>query len=154
MRPGEAVSLQRTKAWWAYSEIRSLRLTEEYRIDPRVPPLSAKIETLCVTSFGFSSVCFGTVSVCVDDAAAQWMTRQLNSRPVHRPVGLAGYRYGTAALSLVVCDDPRHRERTGSGWPGAKELLHTGKAGRASAIRATGQAVVSLCWRVSLVRND
>ena len=100
MRPGEAVSLQRMKAWWAYSEVRSLRLTEEYRIDPRVPPLSAKIETLCATSFGFSSVCFGTLSVCVDDAAAQWMTRQLNSRPVHRPVGLAGYRYGTAALSL------------------------------------------------------
>jgi hypothetical protein len=38
MRLGEAVSLQRMKAWWAYSEIRSPLLTEEYRIDPRVPP--------------------------------------------------------------------------------------------------------------------
>ena len=46
MRPGEAVSLQRMKAWWAYSEIRSPRLTEEYRIDPRVPPLCAKMETV------------------------------------------------------------------------------------------------------------
>ncbi len=46
MKPGEAISLQRMKAWWAYSEIRSPRLTEEYQIDPRVPPLRAKIGTV------------------------------------------------------------------------------------------------------------
>jgi hypothetical protein len=59
MRPGEAVSLQRTKAWWAYTEIRSPRLTEEYRIDPRVPPLCAKIETVafeCLSAFEFNAL--------------------------------------------------------------------------------------------------
>ncbi len=43
MRPGEVVSLQRMKAWWTYTEIRSPRLTEEYQVDPRVPPLLAKV---------------------------------------------------------------------------------------------------------------
>jgi len=54
MKAGEAVSLQRMKAWWAYTEIRSPRLREEYRIDPRVPPLCAKIETVafeCLSAF-------------------------------------------------------------------------------------------------------
>ena len=45
MKPGEVVSLQRMKAWWTYTEIRSPRLTEEYQIDPRVPPLLAKVRT-------------------------------------------------------------------------------------------------------------
>ena len=49
---------------------------------------------------------------------------QLNSRGVRRPAGVADYRYGNGVLSLVVCDDPRHREQTGSGRPGAKGLLH------------------------------
>ena len=52
--------------------------------------------------------------------------RQLNSRRVHRPAGLAGYRYGNGAFCPVVCDDPMHRAQTGSGRPGAKGLLHTG----------------------------
>jgi len=55
MRPGEVVSLQRMKAWWTYTEIRSPRLTEEYQVDPRVPPLLAKIETVasfeCLSAF-------------------------------------------------------------------------------------------------------
>ncbi|MGO9849132.1 MAG: hypothetical protein ACLPKT_21765 [Methylocella sp.] len=46
MKAGEAVSLQRMKAWWAYSEIRSPRLTEEYQKDPKVPPLIAKMGTV------------------------------------------------------------------------------------------------------------
>ena len=45
MNAGEVVSLQRVKAWWAYTEIRSPRLMPEYQRDPRVPPLRAKIET-------------------------------------------------------------------------------------------------------------
>ena len=51
---------------------------------------------------------------------------QVNSRRVRRPAGLAGYRYRSGAVSLVVCDDPRHREQTGSGRPGAKGLLRSG----------------------------
>jgi len=54
MKAGETVSLQRMKAWWAYTEIRSSRLTEEYQIDPRVPPLCAKIGAVafeCLSAF-------------------------------------------------------------------------------------------------------
>jgi hypothetical protein len=34
------------KAWWTYTEIRSPRLRQEYRADPRVPPLYARITTV------------------------------------------------------------------------------------------------------------
>jgi len=44
---------------------------------------------------------------------------------VRRPTGLAASDTATAT-SLVVCDDPMHREQTGSGRPGAKGSLHTG----------------------------
>jgi hypothetical protein len=60
--------------------------------------------------------------LCVDRVDG-W-ARQLNSRYVRRPAGLAAYRYGNGALCVVVCDDPMHREQTGSGRPGAKGLLH------------------------------
>jgi hypothetical protein len=45
MKAGEVVSLQRMKAWWAYSEIRSPRFTAIYQRNPRVPPVYAKITT-------------------------------------------------------------------------------------------------------------
>ena len=45
-------------------------------------------------------------AVCVDRGDG-WI-RQLHSRRVHRPEGLAGYQSGNAALFLVVCDDPMH----------------------------------------------
>jgi hypothetical protein len=48
MRDCETISLQRMKAWWTCSELRSPRLSAEYHDDPRVPPLAAKIGT---TSF-------------------------------------------------------------------------------------------------------
>jgi hypothetical protein len=50
MRPGEIVSVQRMKAWWTYTEIRSPRLTEEYQVDPRIPPLLAKVGTVAFES--------------------------------------------------------------------------------------------------------
>ena len=50
MKTGQTVSLQRMKAWWTYSEIRSPRLTAEYQIDPRVPPLCGKIGTVAFES--------------------------------------------------------------------------------------------------------
>ena len=61
MRPGEVVSLQRMKAWWTYTEIRSPRLTEEYQVDPRVPPLLAKV----------GSVAFKSLSALEIDALAE-----------------------------------------------------------------------------------
>jgi len=54
------------------------------------------------------------------------LKRQLNSRRVRPPADNAGYRYGNGALFLVVCDDPKHREQTGSGRLGAIGLLHIG----------------------------
>jgi hypothetical protein len=45
MKTREAVSMRRMKAWWAYSEIRSPRLTEVYQRNPKVPPLCARIKT-------------------------------------------------------------------------------------------------------------
>jgi hypothetical protein len=45
MKAGEVVSLQRMKAWWAYSEIRSPRLTAIYQRNPWVPPLYDEITT-------------------------------------------------------------------------------------------------------------
>lgn len=56
MKPSEAVSLQRMKAWWAYSEIRSPRFMEEYQIDPRVPPLRAKIATAAFDSLSIFEI--------------------------------------------------------------------------------------------------
>jgi hypothetical protein len=56
MKAGETVSLQRMKAWWAYTEIRSPRLREEYQIDPRVPPLCAKIGAVAFESLSASEV--------------------------------------------------------------------------------------------------
>jgi hypothetical protein len=46
MMAGETVSLQRMKARWTYSELRSPRLTSEYQDDPRVPPLCSKIQNV------------------------------------------------------------------------------------------------------------
>jgi hypothetical protein len=45
MKAGEVVSVQRMKARWAYSEIRSPRLTAVYQRNPRVPPLYVKVTT-------------------------------------------------------------------------------------------------------------
>jgi hypothetical protein len=45
MRAGEVVSVQRAKARWAYSEIRSPRLTAVYQRNPRVLPLYGKVTT-------------------------------------------------------------------------------------------------------------
>ena len=56
MKAGEVVSLQRMKAWWAYTEIRSPRLTEEYQSDPRVPPRCAKIGTVAVECLSASEI--------------------------------------------------------------------------------------------------
>jgi hypothetical protein len=56
MKTGEAVSLQRMKAWWTYTEIRSPRLAEEYQSDPRVPPLCAKIGAVAFESLSASEV--------------------------------------------------------------------------------------------------
>ena len=67
MRPGEVVSLQRMKAWWTYTEIRSPRLTEEYQVDPRVPPLLAKV----------GSVAFKSLSALEIDALAEIANRHL-----------------------------------------------------------------------------
>jgi hypothetical protein len=50
MKTGEAVSVQRMKAWWAYSEIRSPRLTAIYQRNPKVPPLYARIKTFAFES--------------------------------------------------------------------------------------------------------
>ena len=61
MRPGEVVSLQSMKAWWTYTEIRSPRLTEEYQVDPRVPPLLANV----------GSVAFESLSAFEVDALAE-----------------------------------------------------------------------------------
>jgi hypothetical protein len=53
--PGETVSLQRMKAWWAHTEIRSPRYAAYHsQIDPRVQPLRARIETVafeCLSAF-------------------------------------------------------------------------------------------------------
>jgi hypothetical protein len=46
MKAGEVISLQRMKARWAYTEVRSPRLAADYLIDPRVPTLCAKIGTV------------------------------------------------------------------------------------------------------------
>jgi hypothetical protein len=43
-----------------------------------------------------------SAELCVD--RVDGAVRQLNSCRVRRPAGLAGYRYGNSALSLVVCD--------------------------------------------------
>ena len=45
MKVGETVSLKEMKARWAFSEIRSPRLSADYHLDPRVPPLSARMGT-------------------------------------------------------------------------------------------------------------
>ena len=57
MKAGEAISLQqRMKAWWANSEIQSPRLTRHYQIDPRVPPLRARIGTVAFECLPASEV--------------------------------------------------------------------------------------------------
>ncbi|MGA8615976.1 MAG: hypothetical protein WB760_30685 [Xanthobacteraceae bacterium] len=56
MKAGEVVSLQKMKARWVCSEIRSPRLAEHYQIDPRVPPLRAKIETAAFECLAASEI--------------------------------------------------------------------------------------------------
>jgi hypothetical protein len=45
MKVGETVSLKEMKARWAFSEIRSPRLSADYHLDSRVLPLSERIGT-------------------------------------------------------------------------------------------------------------
>ncbi len=56
MKCGDTVSLKEMKARWAFSEIRSPRLAADYHLDPRVPPLSARIGTATFESLSAADI--------------------------------------------------------------------------------------------------